>query len=89
MAIPLVYHEAYSAPLPSSHRFPMAKFRMLFEVLKASGLAESAQVRTPLPVPRRWLETVHQRHYHEAFARGNLDRQAQRRIGLPATTPLV
>ena len=62
---------------------------MLFEVLKASGLAKSAQVRTPLPVPRRWLETVHQRHYHEAFARGTLDRQAQRRIGLPATTPLV
>ena len=62
---------------------------MLFDALKASGLAESAQVHTPLPVPRRWLETVHQRHYHEAFARGQLDRQAQRRIGLPATTPLV
>ena len=43
----------------------------------------------PLPVPRRWLELVHQRAYHEAFARDRLDRQAQRRIGLPATTPLV
>ncbi len=62
---------------------------MLFDALKASGLAESAQVHTPLPVPRRWLESVHQRCYHEAFARGKLDRQAQRRIGLPATTPLV
>lgn len=62
---------------------------MLFDALKASCLAESAQVHTPLPVPRRWLESVHQRHYHEAFARGKLDRQAQRRIGLPATTPLV
>ena len=62
---------------------------MLFETLKASGLAESNQIHAPLPVPRRWLETVHQRTYHEAFARGRLDRQAQRRIGLPATTPLV
>ena len=67
----------------------MAKFRLLFEALIGLGLAESSQVRTPLPVPRRWLETVHQRNYHEAFARGRLDRQAQRRIGLPATTPLV
>ena len=46
-------------------------------------------MHAPLPVPRRWLETVHLRQYHEAFARGTLDRQAQRRIGLPATTPLV
>ena len=23
LAVPLVYHQAYSAPLPSSHRFPM------------------------------------------------------------------
>jgi acetoin utilization deacetylase AcuC-like enzyme len=67
----------------------MAKFKMLFSALNALGLAESNQIHAPLPIPRRWLETVHQRRYHEAFARGTLDRQAQRRIGLPATTPLV
>ncbi|EHA60082.1 Histone deacetylase [Synechococcus sp. WH 8016] len=67
----------------------MAKFKMLFSALNALGLAESNQIHAPLPIPRRWLETVHQRRYHEAFARGRLDRQAQRRIGLPATTPLV
>ncbi|MBT67409.1 MAG: histone deacetylase, partial [Synechococcus sp. NP17] len=89
MVIPLVYHKAYSVPLPSSHRFPMAKFRMLFQALGEMGLARPSQIHTPLPVPRRWLEHVHQRPYHEAFARGTLDRQAQRRIGLPATTPLV
>jgi acetoin utilization deacetylase AcuC-like enzyme len=86
---PLVYHEAYSAPLPSSHRFPMAKFRELERCLFDFGLADSSQIHRPLPVPRRWLEFVHQRTYHEAFARDRLDRQAQRRIGLPATTPLV
>ena len=62
---------------------------MLFEALNGLGLAESSQMHAPLPVPRRWLESVHLRQYHEAFARGTLDRQAQRRIGLPATTPLV
>ncbi len=62
---------------------------MLFQALGEMGLARPSQVHTPLPVPRRWLEQVHQRQYHEAFARGTLDRQAQRRIGLPATTPLV
>ena len=89
MLLPLIYHEAYSAPLPSSHRFPMAKFRELHRCLREQGLARVDQFHKPLPAPRRWLELVHQRSYHEAFARDRLDRQAQRRIGLPTTTPLV
>ena len=67
----------------------MAKFRELERCLFDCGLANFSQMHRPLPVPRRWLELVHQRQYHEAFARDRLDRQAQRRIGLPATTPLV
>ena len=89
MRPPLVYHPAYSAPLPSSHRFPMAKFRLLAEHLQRLDLLRPAQLHQPLPVPRRWLELVHGRPYHEAFARGQLTAAAERRIGLPATTPLV
>jgi len=67
----------------------MAKFRLLHALLRAQGLARSNQLHTPLPAPRRWLELVHHRTYHEAFARGQLTAAEQRRIGLPATTPLV
>jgi acetoin utilization deacetylase AcuC-like enzyme len=87
--LPFVYHPAYSAPLPSSHRFPMAKFRLLHQLLLDQGLAEAGQIHPPLPAPRRWLELVHQPRYHRAFARGELSHAEQRRIGLPATTPLV
>ena len=89
MRPPLVYHPAYSAPLPSSHRFPMAKFRLLHQLLREQGLARADQFVEPLPAPRRWLELVHERSYHHAFARGELTASEQRRIGLPATTPLV
>ena len=89
MRPPLVYHPAYSAPLPSSHRFPMAKFRLLTEHLSRLDLLRPEQVHQPLPVPRRWLELVHGRAYHQAFARGELTVAEERRIGLPATTPLV
>ena len=85
----LIYHPAYSAPLPSGHRFPMAKFRLLVEHLRRLGLASDDQLHEPLPVPRRWLEQVHCRTYHEAFARGRLPSSDQRRIGLPSTPPLV
>jgi len=31
--LPVVYHPAYSAPLPAGHRFPMTKFQALYEFL--------------------------------------------------------
>ena len=89
MRPPLVYHPAYSAPLPSSHRFPMAKFRLLHDHLRQLDLARPEQLHQPLPIPRRALELVHSRTYHEGFSQDRLPAQAQRRIGLPATTPLV
>ena len=67
----------------------MAKFRLLHALLHDQGLASPEQLHTPLPAPRRWLELVHQRRYHQAFARNELTAADQRRIGLPATLPLV
>jgi len=67
----------------------MAKFRLLHQLLLDQGLAVEQQFVQPLPVPRRWLELVHGRPYHQAFARGELSSSEQRRIGLPATAPLV
>ena len=67
----------------------MAKFRLLHQLLLEQGVAQEHQVHQPLPAPRRWLELVHQRPYHQAFARGELSTSEQRRIGLPATAPLV
>jgi len=67
----------------------MAKFRLLHQLLLDQGVAQEHQVHQPLPAPRRWLELVHQRPYHQAFARGELSTSEQRRIGLPATAPLV
>ena len=67
----------------------MAKFRLLHQQLLRQDLVVEGQIHQPLPAPRRWLELVHARGYHQAFARGELGAAAERRIGLPATTPLV
>lgn len=89
MGPPLVYHPAYSVPLPSSHRFPMAKFRLLHDLLRRQGLCTPEQLHEPLPVPRRILERVHGRDYHESVSHDRLTDAERRRIGLPATRPLV
>jgi acetoin utilization deacetylase AcuC-like enzyme len=67
----------------------MAKFHLLHQLLCEQGHSNERSLHVPLPAPRRWLELVHQRSYHQAFARGELTAHEQRRIGLPATTPLV
>jgi acetoin utilization deacetylase AcuC-like enzyme len=67
----------------------MAKFRLLVEHLQRLDLLREEQLHRPLPVPRRWLELVHPRSYHEAFSRRTLSQAEARRIGLPATPGVV
>ena len=67
----------------------MAKFKMLHDLLLDRGLISPTQIQQPLSVARRDLELVHDRDYHVAFSNDGLNRAEQRRIGLPATRPLV
>ena len=89
MNLPLVSHPAYSTPLPQEHRFPMAKFRLLVDHLRQLDLLRADHLHQPLPIPRRWLELVHPRSYHEAFSRHRLSTAEARRIGLPATPGVI
>ena len=89
MYVPIVYHERYSAPLPSTHRFPMEKFRLLRSLLLEEEVIQQQQIFSPLSITRQDLERIHKRSYHEAFSRDQLTLPEQRRIGLPATRPLV
>ena len=67
----------------------MAKFRLLHTLLLERGIIRDSQIHQPVSAARCDLETIHQRSYHEAFSTDQLSRPAQRRIGLPATRPLV
>lgn len=67
----------------------MAKFRLLCNLLLDEQVIRPQQIHRPLSITRQDLERVHSRQYHEAFSRDRLTRPEQRRIGLPATRPLV
>jgi acetoin utilization deacetylase AcuC-like enzyme len=87
--LPIIHHPDYVAPLPPGHRFPMAKFALLYQQLLVDGIVRPSQIFTPTPPPREWLEWVHQPDYVDAYLNGTLDAKAQRRIGLPWTKELV
>jgi acetoin utilization deacetylase AcuC-like enzyme len=89
MDLPIVYHPDYVVPLPDGHRFPMPKFRMLYEMLLAEGVVNSSQIHTPKRPPVEWLELIHLPEYVQAYCAGTLDARAQRRIGLPWSPALV
>ena len=67
----------------------MAKFELLYQLLLKQNLIQHDQIHIPLSISRSDLERIHTRRYHEAFSLDRLSRPEQRRIGLPATRPLV
>ncbi len=89
MDLPIVYHPDYVAPLPPDHRFPMAKFRCLYEKLIADGVAIANQFQRPELPPLSWIELVHQTDYVQAYCQGTLEPKALRRIGLPWSQSLA
>lgn len=89
MDLPIVYHPDYVAPLPEGHRFPMLKFRLLYETLLEGGVARPPQFHFPTHPQIEWLELVHESDYIQAYCNGTLDLKVQRRIGLPWSRGLV
>ena len=89
MRLPLVYHPDYVVPLPPSHRFPMAKFGKIYDILLSDGIATLDQFHLPEIAPLAWLELVHTPVYVEAYSLGWLEPKAERRIGLPWSPALV
>ena len=89
MDLPLIYHPDYVVPLPQAHRFPMPKFRQLYELLLNDKVAQIEQFFSPETPSPQLIELVHTPQYIQAYMQGTLDAKAQRRIGLPWSPALV
>ena len=89
MDLPLIYHPDYVAPIANTNRFPMAKFRLLYEMLLADGVARPEQFSRPELPDLEAIALVHDREYVDAYWHGTLDSKSQRRIGLPWSPELA
>jgi acetoin utilization deacetylase AcuC-like enzyme len=89
MDLPLIYHPNYVAPISNTHRFPMEKFRLLYEMLLSDRIAQPEQFFIPELPDLEAIALVHDRQYVEAYWQGNLEAKAQRRIGLPWSRELA
>ena len=85
----LIYHPCYSElHLPERHRYPIGKYRALYQALLAAGVPQDRFVE-PTSATRTELALVHHTTYIEALCSGQLDAKAMRRIGFPWSEFLI
>jgi acetoin utilization deacetylase AcuC-like enzyme len=80
------YSDIFVLPLPPEHRFPMAKYQLLYEAVRAAG---TAQVFPAAQATVDQLLLAHDRDYIERVLAGRLTPFEQRRIGFPWSPELA
>ena len=82
----LWYCDHHEIPLPPGHKFPMRKYRLLRDLLRADGY----YTLEPAPAAdRAAIERIHDPPYVSGFLEGTLDPRVMRRIGFPWSEGLV
>lgn len=82
----LWYCDHYAIPLPEGHRFPMAKYRMVRDLLAADS---AFRFDCATPAAPAVVSLAHDAAYVDAVVAGTLDSAAIRRIGFPWSPGLV
>ena len=82
-------HDRLTFPLPSGHRFPLGKYRLLRERLIAEGLVAAGDVHEPAAVAWDRLALVHDPALLERIRTGAMTRREQQALGLPWSRALV
>ena len=85
----LFYADNFELPLPSRHRFPMSKYRLLRERIEASDFVEGLTMANPPGATDEQLLLVHESTYLGRLKRGELSELEIRRIGFPWSPEMV
>ncbi|NNM78631.1 histone deacetylase [Sphingomonas sp. ID1715] len=79
----IVHHPDYLTPPPPSGGFPASKYHLLMDALDRLPVPQACH--RPKPMPRQWLEAVHDPAYVGEVLAATVPRDKERRIGFPVT----
>ena len=79
----VVHHADYAAPTPERGSFRFDKYALVMVALRESGAPITEHA--PPPMPRCWLEAVHDPAYVEQVLTACVPPAIERRIGFPVT----
>jgi acetoin utilization deacetylase AcuC-like enzyme len=83
------YSDTFVLPLPPDHRFPMAKYRLLYERVQQAGMLAERDILPAQPAPIAALQRCHDDSYIARVLGGGLSTREQRRIGFPWSEALA
>ncbi|MFS0735870.1 histone deacetylase [Sphingomonas sp. 1P06PA] len=83
MPLHFVHDPLYSAPRIAGSGFPADKYGALLDVLREDG--RPLAIHPPQPMPRAWIEAVHDPDYVAEVIGCAVPREKERRIGFPVT----
>lgn len=81
------YSDRFALPLPFGHRFPMEKYQLLRERVRAE--LPSIALREPAPLSDSVIALAHDTGYIHRLVHGDLSRNDIRRLGFPWSDQLV
>ncbi len=85
----LFYTDHFELPLPSGHRFPMAKYRRLRDRIVSDPFCEHDVLLVPHSATVEQLCLAHDRSYVDRVIAGNLSAAEIKRIGFPWSMAMV
>lgn len=83
MPIRVVHHPFYVAPAPARSQYQWNKNGLVRDLLRDSGA--ELEWHEPEPMPRAWIEAVHDPDYVAEVIETRVPREKERRIGFPVT----
>ncbi len=85
--IPVVHHPHYVAESPPGSRYRWGKNGLVRDLLRDRGSA--IDWHEPEPMPRRWIEAVHDDDYVAEVIEARVPPAKERRIGFAVTPPMA
>ncbi len=83
------YCHRFVLPLPPQHRFPMAKYALLYERVAADAAASGIALLEPVPADDAALCRAHVPDYVARASRGELTAAELRKIGFPWSPEMI
>jgi acetoin utilization deacetylase AcuC-like enzyme len=83
------HHPDYYLPLPEGHPFPMVKYTLVYDALRAAGMLPATNIMLPGEAVRADLARVHTSDYLDRLFGDGLGPQEQRALGVPWSPRLL
>lgn len=89
MSFFIAYHPSYVHDVPEGHRFPMEKYKLLYEQLHYEGILEDAHLISPECIDLSHVYAVHEKSYVDKLLSLACSPKEQRASGFEHTPQLI